>query len=68
MDPDDREAVLLVRFALESFWPGLFNASSSQQNVALAFSNRFASWSKRTNPRPIMVVVRRSQSSCVNWS
>jgi len=61
--------------ALLVFWLGLSDPSamtwklfSREQSVVLASSNRFASWSSRTNPNPVAVVLRRLRIWRVNWS
>ena len=68
-DPDEQEAVLVTpfnRFALQRFRYGLFDFSvmrwkpfSSDKSVVLACLVRPASWSSRTSPNPMTVVLRR---------
>jgi hypothetical protein len=51
------------RFALQRFWLGLSDSSStpfsSEESVVLGSSKRRASWSGRTSPKPMPVVLRR---------
>jgi hypothetical protein len=69
-DSDEREAVVLTpfnRFTLQGFGLGLcdFSATpwkpfSSKERVVLASSKRLASWSSRTRPQPMQVVLKLS--------
>src|SRR5437879_2310611 len=58
----DEQEVLRTPF-LQGFWLGLsdlsWNSFSREYSTVLASSNRLASWSSRTNPNPMAVVVRR---------